>query len=222
MNKSKLAEYVERLNQNRPYHWIDFGDGVIVRGQVNLARHLDALAIPTDLRGCRVLDVGTATGFLALECARRGAAVTAIDVFADSPVAELARLSGADVRFICRDLYDLDPSFGTFDLVVCGSLLMHLSDPIGATRALRAVCEYRLILSTACTCTTNPMPLFELVGARAAEGYWSFWAANAAGVVRLCKVAGFASVNHVAHFTLEWEPPYKAPPVDHVVVSAMV
>ena len=39
-------------------------------------------------------------------------------------------------------VYELDPgSIGTFDVVVCGSLLLHLRDPLRALEAIRAVCD---------------------------------------------------------------------------------
>jgi tRNA (mo5U34)-methyltransferase len=38
-------------------------------------------------------------------------------------------------------VYDLSPStVGTFDVVVCGSLLLHLRDPFRALAAVRSVC----------------------------------------------------------------------------------
>jgi len=79
------------------------------------------------MTGLTVIDVGTATGFFALECAKRGAKVTAIDVLADSPVSALAKALGLKVRFKQKTL--LAGNIGVFDLVICGSLLMHLPDP---------------------------------------------------------------------------------------------
>src|SRR5438270_201044 len=40
------------------------------------------------------------------------------------------------------NVYDLSPAeLGTFDVVVCGSLLLHLRDPVRALEAIRSVCE---------------------------------------------------------------------------------
>jgi 2-polyprenyl-3-methyl-5-hydroxy-6-metoxy-1,4-benzoquinol methylase len=41
-----------------------------------------------------VIDVGTATGFFALECAKLGVKVTAIYITEDCPVRELAKALG--------------------------------------------------------------------------------------------------------------------------------
>jgi 2-polyprenyl-3-methyl-5-hydroxy-6-metoxy-1,4-benzoquinol methylase len=216
-----LAEYVQELNDaGGTYHRIDFGDGVVLTGQVCVAKHIDAYGIPERLDGLRVIDVGTATGYLAIECARRGADVTAIDVFDGLPAAELARLDGHAITFRRADLYDLPADLGTFDLVVCGSLLMHLPDPVGAIRALRSLCSGTLALSTAATADEG-RAMWELIGANAGD-HWAYWAASAPGLVKLCEVGGFSRVDHVARFDLEWEPPWDSPPVPHVVVRARV
>ncbi len=83
--------------------------------------------LPDDLRGRRLLDAGCGTGALAVEAARRGASVLAVDVSAN-----LVRLAGerlpadvdpARVRFVVGDM--LDPAFGRFDHVVAMDSLIH-------------------------------------------------------------------------------------------------
>jgi magnesium-protoporphyrin O-methyltransferase len=82
--------------------------------------------LPEDLRGQRILDAGCGTGALAIEAARRGADVTAVDL---SPtLIGLAKerapqdLPGR-VTFAVGDL--LDPAFGDFDHVVAMDSLIH-------------------------------------------------------------------------------------------------
>jgi magnesium-protoporphyrin O-methyltransferase len=83
--------------------------------------------LPADLRGARILDAGCGTGALAVEAARRGADVLAVDL---SPsLIRLARertppMPGAGrIEFLVGDL--LDPSFGQFDHVVAMDSLIH-------------------------------------------------------------------------------------------------
>ena len=89
--------------------------------------------MPEDLRGKRVLDAGCGTGALALEAARRGASVVAIDL---SPtLVDLARdrtkaerevveqASGGTIEFHSGDM--LDPAHGVFDHVVCMDSIIH-------------------------------------------------------------------------------------------------
>ena len=83
--------------------------------------------LPLDMRGARLLDAGCGTGALAIEAARRGANVLAIDI---SPtLVELARdraprdLNGGAIEFAVGDM--LDPALGRFDHVVAMDSLIH-------------------------------------------------------------------------------------------------
>jgi len=82
--------------------------------------------LPEDLKGRRVLDAGCGTGALAIEAARRGAEVVAVDVSAR--LIEIARertplhLRSA-IRFAPRDM--LDARLGRFDHVVAMDSLIH-------------------------------------------------------------------------------------------------
>jgi len=83
--------------------------------------------LPADLRGQRVLDAGCGTGALAVEAARRGAEVVAIDL---SPtLVDLARQRApaipgpGSVEFRVSDM--LDPSLGRFEWIVAMDSLIH-------------------------------------------------------------------------------------------------
>ncbi len=83
--------------------------------------------LPQDLNGKRVLDAGCGTGALAVEAARRGAQVVAIDL---SPtLVDLARervpqdLGAGRIEFLSGDM--LDASLGEFDHVVGMDSLIH-------------------------------------------------------------------------------------------------
>jgi magnesium-protoporphyrin O-methyltransferase len=83
--------------------------------------------LPDDLRGRRVLDAGCGTGAFAVEAAKRGAHVTAIDL---SPtLIQLARerlpsrLGDGTIDFQVGDM--LDPALGRFDHVTAMDSLIH-------------------------------------------------------------------------------------------------
>ena len=82
--------------------------------------------LPADMTGRRLLDAGCGTGALAVEAARRGAHVVAIDL--SQTLVDLARerapkdLSGV-VEFHVGDM--LDPALGQFDHVVAMDSLIH-------------------------------------------------------------------------------------------------
>ena len=93
--------------------------------------------LPQDLRGRKLLDAGCGTGALAVEAARRGAHVVAIDL---SPtLVQLARermpddLNGGRIDFRSGDM--LDPALGWFDHVVAMDSLIHYK-PADAVRVL--------------------------------------------------------------------------------------
>src|SRR5438093_4054 len=138
------------------YHTIDLAPGLTTPGWFDLRPITGRMPWP-DVRGKRCLDVGTADGFLAFELERRGAAeVVATDVqdhalwdfpvhLRERAVKYLEAVAGPDkgagfriarellssgVQPLAVSAYDLSPGVvGTFDVVVCGSLLLHLRDP---------------------------------------------------------------------------------------------
>ncbi|MDQ6797967.1 MAG: class I SAM-dependent methyltransferase [Actinomycetota bacterium] len=218
---------VDDLNRaGLTYHQFDFGDGLVVKGIYDMAKFLAHYNLPDDMSGMEVLDVGTASGFFALECTARGAKVTALDIWDTPPLFSLAPLMGAEITYVKKDLYTLDESFGQFDLVVCGSVLMHLHDLFGAVNALRRVCRGRAIISTAVMAEspTEARPLCEFVAAKATDGgdYWAYWSVTASALSRICTTAGFTGVENLEHYTLEAEDgagyEYGVP---HVVLTAL-
>ena len=60
---------------------------------------------------------------------------------------EIAReLLGSSATLEQVSVYDLSPeTVGEFDVVVCGSLLLHLRDPLRALNAIRSVCREQFL-----------------------------------------------------------------------------
>jgi magnesium-protoporphyrin O-methyltransferase len=126
--------------------------------------------LPADLRGLRVLDAGCGTGALAVEAARRGAHVVAIDL---SPtLVNLARdrlpndlvdhSSGGRIDFRSGDM--LDVALGRFDYVVGMDSLIHY-EAADAVRVLAGLAERteRAVLFT--YAPSNPaLMVFRAVG----------------------------------------------------------
>ncbi len=86
--------------------------------------------LPQDMHGLRLLDAGCGTGALAMEAARRGADVVAIDLsptlvqLARDRWAEIPQASGCgQIDFQAGDM--LDEGFGGFDHVVAMDSLIH-------------------------------------------------------------------------------------------------
>jgi magnesium-protoporphyrin O-methyltransferase len=98
-----------------------------VRAGRDTMRDLLLSWLPQDLRGARILDAGCGTGALAVEAARRGADVVAVDI---SPtLVKLAQerlprdMRHGSIDFRVGDM--LDPAHGRFDHVVAMDSLIH-------------------------------------------------------------------------------------------------
>lgn len=198
------------------YHTIELAPGVTTPGWFDLRPIVDRMPWP-DVRGKRSLDVGTYDGFLAFELERRGAAeVVAVDIghhedwdwpprlrtLGPAHLAAIAGQKGAGFA-VARDalgsavrreqlnVYDLSPErVGTFDVVVCGSLLLHLRDPLRALDALRSVCAGVFVsaetIDLLLTVTHRRRP--SLWG-NGADGQWLL--PNRAGHAWMLDVSGF-------------------------------
>jgi magnesium-protoporphyrin O-methyltransferase len=83
--------------------------------------------LPMDLRGCRILDAGCGTGLFAIEAARRGARVVAVDLSPTLITLAVERvpadLGAGSVQFQVDDM--LNPALGTFDYAVAMDSLIH-------------------------------------------------------------------------------------------------
>ena len=167
---------------------------------------------PDDIVGLSILDVGTASGYFAVECARRGADVTAIDIGDGRFQRTVFEGAGTNVRYERKNLFDLDEAFGLFDIVLCGSLLLHVWDQVGAMQRLRAVCRGLTIVATGIMPPERGCDLFpaaEFVGVKAMGGngeYWTTWMPNGQALERMMLAAGFAEAAYKGSFRLRSAP----------------
>lgn len=124
-----------------------------------------------------------------------------------------AELLGSKVRWRPVSVYDLRPKdLGTFDVVFCGTLLLHLRDPVRALEAVRRVTSGVFVSSEQLELWTTILgcgrPLFRLDGS---GQYCQWWLANSAGHARLLWSAGFEVVQrsrfYVARYNEHPRPP---------------
>ena len=109
--------------------------------------------LPQDMRGKRLLDAGAGTGALAVEAARRGAQVTAVDLA--HTLVDLAQtripynLGDGSIEFLVGDM--LDPALGHFDHIVCMDSLIHYRAPdvVRAVAGLAARAETSVLFTFA-------------------------------------------------------------------------
>jgi tRNA (mo5U34)-methyltransferase len=172
----KVQSYAELVAaQPYWYHKIALPDGTITPGWAPL----DAAkyAIPDDLSGKRVLDVGAWDGYWTWEALKRGAGeVVAIDDFSDQLGLSVDRTHTWDTFDLCRKAFGftdkrpksstfanskdqlvtrLDRSvyrlsdLGTFDVVFFFGTLYHLKHPMLALEQIAAVCVGELYVESA-------------------------------------------------------------------------
>ncbi len=128
--KGRLEEYFDRTASQTWARLTSDAPVSRVRATVRAGRdRMRALLLSwlgEDLTGRRILDAGCGTGALAVEAARRGAEVVAIDI-AGSLVGVAAERAPADVAaritFLTGDM--LNPGLGRFDHVVAMDSLIH-------------------------------------------------------------------------------------------------
>jgi tRNA (mo5U34)-methyltransferase len=128
---SEMGEWFHNINLNgvwtAPNHFLgDFP---------NVKWKSIAPAIPQDLTGATVLDIGCNGGFHSIEFKRRGAArVLGVDV--DDRYLEQARFAsqvlGLEIEFMKRSVYDVDSIPGQFDYVLFMGVFYHLRYPLYA------------------------------------------------------------------------------------------
>jgi tRNA (mo5U34)-methyltransferase len=207
---------------------VELGHGLCSTGRFDLRDTVDLHGLPESLEGKTVLDVGTCDGFWAFELERRGAErVVAIDIerfggFDLLPEVRALRtarflerrmdhgfwlahaMRGSRVEHQVCSVYDLSPdTVGTFDVVFCGSLLMHLFSPLHALLNIRSVTREKAVIATLLSeefeaaAPDRPLLSFgqrgpDLAKARPQLGASAvYWHVNTRGLQEMMEYSGF-------------------------------
>lgn len=213
------------------YHTIDLGHGITTPGTYDLRPLLGHYGIPESLTGKSVLDVGPGHGFFCFEFERRGAARVATaelpawaqhdgspvlkqqfdrrgidreaDPYLHGALAFAIAARGARIERLFHTVYELSPeSVGTFDIVFCASVLLHLTDPLRALFAIRTVTREQAII---CTGVDNAVHVRNQSRAlfRGTPDGQSFWFPTMKCLEEMALAAGFTRVERVSTFRLK-------------------
>jgi len=213
----------ERAQEISWYHTLELGEGCVTEGMFDLRSLVDRYGLPERMEGMRALDVGTWDGFWAFEMERRGAEVVALDLdddraldypanrrpqtFPDAPRSSGFHLAkealGSSVERVDRSIYDALPEdLGTFDLVFCGSVVIHLRDQVLALERIAGLCRDTFVLVEAYDRLTDLLP-FPVARYRAhREAAVVFWEPNVRAWKAMLRTSGFARVEELDRFDL--------------------
>lgn len=178
-----------------------------------------ANAIPGDLSGCSVLDIGCNAGFYAMQMKRRGAErVVGIDTV-DEYLAQArfaAGVNGLEIEFRKLSVYDVGALRERFDLVVFMGVLYHLRHPLLALDLVHEHAASDLLLFQSMqrgsdeveALETNydfwnvdlfdrpAFPRLHFVERRYADDPTNWWIPNRACVEAMLRSSGFQMIDH--------------------------
>jgi tRNA (mo5U34)-methyltransferase len=176
-------------------------------------------AIPQDLRGRTVLDIGCNGGFYSLEMKRRGAdRVLGVD-FDDSYLAQArfaTDVAGLDIEFRRLSVYDVAALSERFDIVLFMGVLYHLRHPLLALDLVREhVVGDMMVFQSMQRGSTEVEPLeqnypfwnaalfdrpdfprLHFIEQRYADDPTNWWVPNRACVEAMLRSAGFEITGH--------------------------
>jgi tRNA (mo5U34)-methyltransferase len=205
------------------YHTLELGDGVVTDGWFDLRPYVGEYGLPERMDGMRALEVGTWDGFWAFEMERRGAEVVALDLdderdldwpprrrpetFSDAPRGDGFRLAretlGSKVERVVRSIYDATPEeLGTFDLVFCGTVLIHLRDQLLALERIADLCSGAFISAEEYDRAASllPFPVSRFRADRDSDVV--FWQPSVRAWKAMLWTAGFDRVEEHGRFTM--------------------
>jgi tRNA (mo5U34)-methyltransferase len=229
---------LEQARERSWYHAIELGDDYVTEGWFDLRPFVRHYGLPDDMTGMRALEIGTWDGFWAFEMEGRGAEVVALDLDRESDLDwpprrrpakwseqmrgdgfRLAKeIRGSAVDRVDMSVYHATPEeLGTFDLVFCGSVLLHLRDQLLALERIANLCTGTFISAEEYDRFTSllPFPASRYLADR--DSAVVFWLPAINTWKRMMWTAGFDRVERHDKFVMEATDGLK---VRHVVHHA--
>jgi tRNA (mo5U34)-methyltransferase len=233
------TELLEKAKAQSWYHTLDL-PGLQTSGLFDMRPYVGTYGLPGSLAGMRVLEIGTWDGFWAFEMERRGAEeVVALDLDDERDLdwpprrrdfnPEAVRGEGFRVaaelleskveRVVCS-VYDArSADLGQFDLILCGSVLIHLRDQLLALERIAGLVKPGGTFISAegydRLAGLLPWPAARFRGNR--TGSVVFWEPSRRAWRDMLWYAGFQTVREQARFTMQSTAGWK---IRHVVHHA--
>jgi len=155
-------------------------------------------AIPDDLTGKTVLDIGAWDGYYSFAAERRGASVLAIDDGSNwgggTGFDVAKKVLGSKVEFETKKAEDVDTLNKTFDVVLFLGVYYHLKNPLLVFEKLAKVTNQLLIVEGHFI-AGGRKPLMRFYPTNElGHDTSNWWAANESCLVQMLKVSGFRKV----------------------------
>ncbi len=234
------SELLEQARKRSWYHALELAPGFETQGLFDLRPCVGHYGLPERMDGMRALEVGCWDGFWSFEMERRGAEVVAIDLdderdldwpprrrpkeFPSARRGDGFRLAkeilGSKVERVNCSVYHATPEeLGKFEVVFCGSVLIHLRDQLLALERIAALTKPGGLFVSAEE-YDRAMDLLPVPAARFRadrDQAVVFWLPSRRAWRRMLWSAGFDSVSEHGRFTMQSTQGYG---VRHVVHHA--
>jgi tRNA (mo5U34)-methyltransferase len=216
---------LDRAREIDWYHTMELAPELVTEGEFDLRPYVGFYGLPERMDEMRAIDVATFNGFWAFEMERRGADVLALDLGdpdkLDWPAFKQRRvvktppwegfeiahsLFGSRVQRVECSVYDADPSeLGTFDLVFCGSMLIHIKNQF---LALERMCQLLrpggIFVSAEAYSPLAGLVPFPVARYRAhRDTYPVFWEPSVKTWRLMIEACGFSDIHEVKRFNLQ-------------------
>lgn len=228
------------LNDAIWYHTFDFNrnvEGIVPHYDLNTC--IDKFLLPEDGKGKTFLDIGTANGFFSFEMERRGADVISFDLGLENDTDKIPypgspnRIASAreyikklhkgywyahkhfnsKARVVYGSVMDMPDWLETFDVVLLGSILQHLRDPLGAIIQVDRHVKDTIIICEAYYKSRQPVIHFQANPEAKTPQFWTWWRMSPAFLVLALKTLGYVDIVVKGPFLLKHGAGYKVPSI---------
>lgn len=196
-------EEIEKLFQTNDswYHSFEI-NGVSNKGiRTSLEYQMwAAQAIPIDLTGKTVLDLGAADGFYSYLCESRGAKkVVSLDFMEWKGHSIIKKILNSNVEFRISKVQDIDSINENFDIILFFGLYYHLEDPVQALRKIFGKANETVFLAGHIINHPEPLMCYYNEFEMHPDDDSNWWAATPSCLIDIGKRIGFSRSEFVGN-----------------------
>lgn len=222
------------------YHTFDFNRNVKgITPHYDLYTCSDKFFLPREAKEKSFLDIGTASGFFSFEMEKRGAEVVSFDLSLDNETDKIPYAGAPDrtsnskeyikrfhkgywyahnhfnskAKVVYGSVMDMPDWLGKSDIVLLGSILQHLRDPLGAIIQADQHVKDTLIICEAYYKSRHPVMHFQANPEAEVPQFWTWWRMSPSFLVLTLKTLGYRDIEVIGPFKLRHGEGYKVPSI---------